>query len=619
MSSNDTFPTIEAALAQIKAQKLVLQQAKKHAGEPPPASDRRSRARLDREFSEWAAQLATISPGEMPLASAFMAEAYPPSTASLSSLTPIYLADLRLETHHRGRVLIVRTFSQPNRMTAIQNAVEDVYGSVERLAVYNVLPTVKPEALLPKNTIVAIKEPYYKRTGDGGLFVRVDHPTDLAVLRAGDALMPQAWAPLVDRAVDVKALKRRGNREFGKKQWLLAEETYTEALDELGRSQYVNDGVDDKDNDDHNLCKTLHRNRAAARLNLGRYELAREDALNSVILDSADRASDNDTVAANSKALYRAGQAAYFLGDYTQAQQHFQAAIDLYGDAETETKMETKVPTEIIDAARRIQQRLDEQATGLYDWPAIAAAVNKTNCRLDHASFLRQTRVDASVAGQGRGLFVTQDVRAGDVVFVEKALCVLHSDDYGPPFTQQILMNVNSDRVTMGPHSLLLYNLTELLQWNPTLAEKYFDLHDGRSGEKEKVVVVDGRAAIDTFRVQAIVELNAFACPRIASGTREEDIMKQDGKEGLSQSMGIWRHASYMNHDCLPNVTRSFIGDLMIVRAVHDLKAGDELLTVYVAASESLDARQSHLRHYGFTCQCALCITQQRVAPSMRV
>jgi SET domain-containing protein len=43
-------------------------------------------------------------------------------------------------------------------------------------------------------------------------------------------------------------------------------------------------------------------------------------------------------------------------------------------------------------------------------------------------------------------------------------------------------------------------------------------------------------------------------------------------------SCGVWPLASYINHSCFSNVRRSFIGDMMIVRATQDLRANTELL-----------------------------------------
>jgi hypothetical protein len=74
--------------------------------------------------------------------------------------------------------------------------------------------------------------------------------------------------------------------------------------------------------------------------------------------------------------------------------------------------------------------------------------------------------------------------------------------------------------------------------------------------------------------------------------------------------MGVWSFISYINHSCISNVSRAFIGDMQIVRATRDLEAGSELLTAYkdVIPFESYGEAQQRLSHWGFTCDCALCL-----------
>lgn len=160
----------------------------------------------------------------------FIGEAYPPSVQPVCSLDPILLHDLRLEIHHRGRVLIVKTFCEPVRMSAIQNAIEDIQGSVDRLSIYN-LPSATPvDKVLPKGAIVAVKEPYFKATADGGVMVRVDHPSDLVVLEPHDSSVPSQWRREVKAALTVSRLKDEGNTAFKNRNWQRAGELYTEAL-----------------------------------------------------------------------------------------------------------------------------------------------------------------------------------------------------------------------------------------------------------------------------------------------------------------------------------------------------------------------------------------------------
>lgn len=61
-----------------------------------------------------------------------------------------------------------------------------------------------------------------------------------------------------------------------------------------------------------------------------------------------------------------------------------------------------------------------------------------------------------------------------------------------------------------------------------------------------------------------------------------------------------------MNYTCVPNIQRSFIGDIMVIRAGSDLKAGTELKHSYVDISKNYAERQNELRGYGFQC-CSLC------------
>jgi len=45
-----------------------------------------------------------------------------------------------------------------------------------------------------------------------------------------------------------------------------------------------------------------------------------------------------------------------------------------------------------------------------------------------------------------------------------------------------------------------------------------------------------------------------------------------------SKASGIWIISSYINHSCISNCRRSFIGDMQIIRATQDLHADTELV-----------------------------------------
>ncbi len=78
----------------------------------------------------------------------------------------------------------------------------------------------------------------------------------------------------------------------------------------------------------------------------------------------------------------------------------------------------------------------------------------------------------------------------------------------------------------------------------------------------------------------------------------------------LEHSSGIWLLASRINHSCLGNCRRSFIGDMLLVRAAQDIPPDTELLWPYripAAKDHDYDATQVELASYGFVCSCELC------------
>lgn len=66
--------------------------------------------------------------------------------------------------------------------------------------------------------------------------------------------------------------------------------------------------------------------------------------------------------------------------------------------------------------------------------------------------------------------------------------------------------------------------------------------------------------------------------------------------------------ASHINHSCLSNARRAFIGDMMIVRASRDLPADTEL-TFWYQSPMACEPKELpvNLRHWGFICDCMLC------------
>lgn len=494
----------------------------------------------------------------------------------ISMLVPITLDEMRPERHHRGRILIVKTFCQPIRFSGIQNAIEDVLGNFELLAVYNLPSTVSVDSVLPNSAIVAVKEPYYEVTAVGGM-VRVDHPSDFVLLEAHDSLVPPPWRANRKPDMTVSQLKEEGDKQFKAKNWKEAARFYSEALA--------------KSDDKTHLQLTVHRNRAQVYLNMGHYELAEQDALASII--TGDNGPDAKRL--NAKAYFRAGRAQYLLREFILAFGHFDKAFRLD-------------PTDkaVVAEIERILERSRELGSGEFDFTAMARSTTLSNRRLDHASFTTKTRI-ASAGNKGRGLFATEDIKHGGLVMVEKAFSATFGDELGNDHS--MIINLDSERVKYGAHWESLYATIHKMRQNPNQASKILDLFDGGKFQRKRANCVDGSAVVDAFQVQAIIERNGFGCPMIRS-TMDIDT------DWAKLSCGIWIHAGYMNHSCLPNARRAFFGDMTIVRAICDIKSGDEILMDYEPAGSTLESREINIRRHGVNCNCVFCQAERKLQTS---
>lgn len=86
-----------------------------------------------------------------------------------------------------------------------------------------------------------------------------------------------------------------------------------------------------------------------------------------------------------------------------------------------------------VDADRelcRTNARLVEHLYGRYDFEAMNKSVSKKRQKLDCANYTTSIAV-RSTADRGGGLFAMNEVKAGELVFCEKAFSVAHDDGEG--------------------------------------------------------------------------------------------------------------------------------------------------------------------------------------------
>ncbi|KAF2103131.1 tetratricopeptide [Rhizodiscina lignyota] len=500
---------------------------------------------------------------------------YPPCVVSLQDLEPMKLADLLMDTHHRGRQLTVKRASPVVTLAARSwTMVQDKVGEeIERLEVC--LHTSRQgEDVLQSASVFVIKEPYFTLTDQGEATLRIDHPSDLIACWNEIANSGEVAAEKVARSFKVD-----GDTLLKQNDLPIAHAKYTESL-KAARQEIVSNANPD-------LARDISRSRTHVNFLLDQVDEAKADAEASLTSRQDQRSKELD-----SKAYFSAGCAAYKLGEYQDAKDSFEKQLKLVpGDKDANTKL------------RKIEMRLREQEIGTYDVTKIRAGLSRARPRVDAASFIKMTKLGDS-PGRGRGLFAMHNVSPRDIIMCEKAFCVVwgHEREAWTAMTY----DVRDDRIRVSPVGLSKSIVHKLLN-NPSQLRKVIDLYGDYQGDGESVFMTEEGPVVDTFRIHDIMSRNAF------------DAGKQYEEEGSSNaSTGLWVWTSYINHSCIPNAKREYIGDLMLLRATRPILAGEEVFITYDESSD-YDARKTALMNtWGFECNCALCTAERSDDPAAR-
>jgi len=513
---------------------------------------------------------------------------YPPCIVSTGDLKPIKLDNLHLETHHRGYRLNVKRVSPVVTLAARSwTMVQDEDGNeTERLELCLHKSRYGEENLESSSNFV-IKEPYFTLSDEGEATLRIDHPSDLIICR--DVIDPGSVATINElncHAEDAAAAEKiartykdEGNTALKQQDLPLAHAKYTEGL-KVARQNIL---IKTKSNG----ARDLSRNRAHVNLLLNRFDEAKSDAQASLISGEDERSRSLD-----SKAFYRAGRAAYSIGEYQEARGFFQEQLKLApGDKEGSVFL------------RRIASRLGEQEIGVHSLTKIRLGLSRDRPRVDAADFFGNTEIRDS-PGRGRGLYATRSLSTGEIIMCEKAFCVVWGHENEA--LTAVTYDIRDNGIRVSPVGLTKSTVEKLLN-NPSQIGRVMDLYDySQSDGKNTCHTADG-PIVDVFRVHDIISRNAFG-----PGDQFED------ERAGHASTGLWIRAAYINHSCIPNATKQCVGDLMILLATQPIGPGEEIFHAYDESSDFDKRSTALMTTWGFECDCKLCKAEKADDPAVR-
>lgn len=508
-------------------------------------------------------------------------EPYPPSYKSIKELEKVTLEDLRIETRHLGNKIFVKTVCPAKRIASVSVIVEDEKGVPGQLQIFNLGRKVDLQEFLPVGQILCVKEPLFKISTTAIQSLRVDHAGDLVLVDGNDEEVPEVWR-VEDIERSAAACKEIGNQAVRDGKLVEGIRWYTKGLNILASNS---------ENPSEPLKLALFLNRSLSNLHRKEYERSLQDAESALLVDHV-----------NEKALYRKAKSLYHLRCYGKC-------------GNTLTKLIKHHPNnqEAKDELATVRQRLLEEARGKYDFAKMVEMAKNdfVGQEYDFADYTLPVYPKASGIS-GNGLFTKQDVKMGDLLYVCKAFVNCRGSDNGV----SVMIRPVELHVEQGVGAFLTSAILEKLSRIPGAYKEILKLHNAY-GEQWRVSREDN-GAVDSFLVKNICNSNAFSScsyyDEFPEMHPEEDGSPSSRNPNKSQedpfdpNSGLWILPSYTNHSCIPNARRTFLGDMMILRAVVDMPKDTEILINYTDHNLRYEARQKILKtSWKFTCGCKLC------------
>ncbi|KAH7391710.1 hypothetical protein BKA66DRAFT_568125 [Pyrenochaeta sp. MPI-SDFR-AT-0127] len=498
---------------------------------------------------------------------------YPPSRTPTSKGIKLQIEDLRIGTRKHEEFIILRTLTDPYIYAATVTIVEDEFGEVARLTICNLEDSIN-DPIVTKDSMLLIKQPCWSLLPGGGFQIRVDQPSDLMLLSQDDKLTPDSWRVSEENEIaeDFTKWKKEGDMMFLKKRFRQALKLYNRATVQLRKSGDIVAQID--------LC----RKRCGVNLVLLRFDDAAKDLSQAISLHATNTPSLSTSQLIDPLVI--------------ESWLHDRVIDD-------PTQIAPSLPRPLKDLAARIKFDLGiYQTTPDYDLQLMSSYVGPLTLHVDAANYTSGTQIKETKT-HGRGLFAAQAFKTGDLIIAEKAFA-LPGYFLNDRSSDCSLYSLENETATDRAGTQLFKELVQKLRHNPSLRKGFFDMDDGGYwNEHGWKIEAEEDIPVDVFRIEHIRRRNCFT-----AFLRSLDLLT--GNHAARN--GFWIHTSYINHACLPNSVRTFIGDVLLLRATRDIATGEEITAQYVAPELIIeDRQQKFLGTWGFRCDCHLCAVDENV------
>jgi hypothetical protein len=380
----------------------------------------------------------------------------------------------------------------------------------------------------------------------------------------------------------------------------------------------------------------LHLNLSAVYVILERWHDIRKtcDQALSLLDDLSAKADEDIPREYKQKALVRKAFALYRLRRWQDAKEMFCLAGQLYPASESAKA-----------GVRKCLQRQSEARSGHYDFDGLFQAATSRTSRtlLDAADYVGPVRLGMTERA-GRGLVATEDIKAGDLIMVNKAILTVSRKFTGHRYAMTTMsgFDIAGRPVPSGtesiPHhdgpiyTLFKRGLTYHNYHRPELAKYFGNLYGGEAypmtseSNDIRLPVIDEseKIAVDFGRTRAISYYNTFGVSHSDLTDPNDDQVPQGYVQSpirsycrfpkltkaLDTRVIIHNSICFLNHACLPNCTMVTVGDLASIRANCNIEKNAMLTLDYGGGTQTTaqDRRDVTQHYFPGDCYCTICV-----------
>ena len=395
---------------------------------------------------------------------------------------------------------------------------------------------------------------------------------------------------------DFLTLKMQGNTYMQDKQYLKAVQRYSGALYKLPPIENSNQ------EDIKNRLITLS-NRAEGFLKLGYFYSSLKDC-EEILEKNKQHLSLLDTTQKD-KVIYRKGRSKEQLATTLE---DIEKINEIYDQMSEESKTKFNIDTikkTLNEKKNNMQGKYNKKELLAYEKSCLDTInakkyyLDSLNKEFKNTNYFNSDLIQESF-NENRGIhyIAKSDIKEGTLLIVEIPILSIYESEikkFSSTFEKFQKMGFTHNELAIEILFTLFKDRIEFSEEKNHLLNKITQLSTLKNGKITK------EERIKSF------ELNDDNIKEIISNNAILTIRNEKKKIAITElCYGLYVNCSFFNHSCNPNCFYFGIANMVIVKAIKDIKKGEELTVSYIEP-KPMALRKNELLKWDFTCDCKYC------------